>query len=181
MARGVQPRRFAESLMAIAREKGNYEEWQTDLHLLASFLEDEALQRFLESPAIGIDEKRRALQQMLAARVQPYALNLALVLAHARGLRAIGQIAERFDRLVDVVRNRAVADVTTAVPLDAAEEGKIRDSLQRFTGKTIIVRPHVDPAILGGFVARIGDTLLDASVAHRLATLRQRILNLAEA
>ncbi len=181
MAKGALPRRYAESVLAIARDKGNYEEWQSDLHLLSAFLQDEQLAGFLESPAVGIDEKRRALQSLLAARVHPYALNLVLVLAHQRHTMLVGAISARFDEMVDQVRNRVVAHVTTAVVMDADEERKVRERLHQLTGKEVVLHPSIDGSIIAGFVARIGDTLLDASIAQRLERMRQQILNLTEA
>ncbi len=73
-------------------------------------------------------------------------------------------------------RGIVVADVTTAVPLDDAHRSRVEQQLSAITGgKTVQLRLHTDPSILGGMVARIGDELLDASVATRLATLAQRL------
>jgi F-type H+-transporting ATPase subunit delta len=69
-----------------------------------------------------------------------------------------------------------IAEVTTAVPLDQAHQSEVAKHLANLTGaKTVELRVKVDPTILGGIVAKIGDELIDASVASRLAELAQRI------
>jgi F-type H+-transporting ATPase subunit delta len=68
-----------------------------------------------------------------------------------------------------------VADVTSAVPLNEAQQRKVSDQLSRITGKTVQLRVHQDPTILGGLVTRIGDELIDASVATRLGELAERL------
>jgi F-type H+-transporting ATPase subunit delta len=68
-----------------------------------------------------------------------------------------------------------VAEVTSALPLDEARRRAVAAQLQKITGKTIDLRVREDPRILGGLVTRIGDELIDASVAIRLADLAERL------
>jgi F-type H+-transporting ATPase subunit delta len=68
-----------------------------------------------------------------------------------------------------------IADVTTAVPLDEAHRKEVADRLAKITGKTVEIRMHTDPNILGGIITRIGDELLDSSVASQLAQLAERL------
>ena len=85
------------------------------------------------------------------------------------------QIQESFDEMYLAERGIAYADVTTAIPLNAAEEAYIAESLTRFTGKTIKLRTHVDPAIIGGILARVGDQLIDGTVTSQLRQLKNRL------
>ncbi|HLY67765.1 MAG TPA: F0F1 ATP synthase subunit delta, partial [Chloroflexota bacterium] len=73
-------------------------------------------------------------------------------------------------------RNVAVAEVTTAVELDAPQQQLVKERLEALTAKRIDLQAKVDSSILGGFVARVGDVLIDASVATRLSVLRQDLL-----
>jgi F-type H+-transporting ATPase subunit delta len=68
-----------------------------------------------------------------------------------------------------------IAEVTTAIPLDEAHQKRVADQLARLTGKTVQLRTRTDPRILGGVITRIGDELIDASVATRLADLAERL------
>jgi F-type H+-transporting ATPase subunit delta len=69
----------------------------------------------------------------------------------------------------------AFADVTTAVPLSPVEEARVAESLTRITGKTIRLRTHVDPDIIGGILARVGDQLIDGTVTTQLRQLKSRL------
>lgn len=72
--------------------------------------------------------------------------------------------------------NLLMADVTTALPLTAAQEQALAEKLAAMTGRTIKIRQHVDSSILGGIVVRVGDKLLDGSAAHKLAVLQSELL-----
>ena len=73
-------------------------------------------------------------------------------------------------------RNLIMADVTTALPLTAAQELALAEKLAAMTGKTIKIRQHVDSGILGGIVVRVGDKLLDGSLSHQLSVLQADLL-----
>jgi len=86
-------------------------------------------------------------------------------------------IGREFEQLVRNYRNEAVADVTTATPLDDGQRAIVKQGLERLTGKTIIMQTRSDPSILGGVVARVGDQVIDGSVRHRLSALQHQLLN----
>jgi hypothetical protein len=116
------------------------------------------------------------VRDLLANKVQHDALNLALVLVQD-GLSDVGpRLAQEFERLYDGYRGQAKAQVTSALPLDDVERSEVAQALQHVTGKRIILEERVDPSILGGVMARVGDTLIDGSVRRRLALLREQII-----
>jgi F-type H+-transporting ATPase subunit delta len=85
-------------------------------------------------------------------------------------------MVEHFERMYNKEMGIVIAEVTTAVPLDSAHQSEVAKHLATLTGaRTVDLRVKVDPSILGGIIARIGDELIDASVATRLAELAQRI------
>ena len=71
------------------------------------------------------------------------------------------------------MRAEAVAEVRTAFPLDADQQARLADALGRATGKKVTVKVVIDPTVLGGIVARVGDTVIDGSVRSRLEQLRE--------
>jgi F-type H+-transporting ATPase subunit delta len=73
------------------------------------------------------------------------------------------------------MRGIAVAEVTTAVPLDDSSRAQLAARLTRYVGQQIEMETSVDPAIMGGVVVRVGDLLLDGSVRGRLEALRRRL------
>jgi len=168
-------RRYARAVLDIAIEERDVDRWSSDLQIILGLLQDPTLQAFFASPAVPTDEKLRALESSLT-NVQPKARNFVSVLSENRRVAAIGEIVDAFDAEVDRLRGIVHARVKTAVAMDDRETAEIVHGLERITGQRVIVATEVDPAILGGFVARIGDRLIDASVIGRLNALRNRLM-----
>ena len=85
-------------------------------------------------------------------------------------------IAKELETLVLNYRNEARAEVTTAAPLDQEHSSSVKQALERSTGKSVIMTTRVDPSILGGVIARVGDQLIDSSVRYRLQALQRELL-----
>src|SRR5581483_10498196 len=96
--------------------------------------------------------------------VLPTSLNLALLVVQRELVDLMPSIAAELEKLVLDYRNEAIAEVATAAPMDDAQLNLVKKALERRTGKTIIMRTRIDPNILGGIVARVGDQVIDGSV-----------------
>lgn len=176
MLKGAVARRYAEAVMEIAQQQGTVERWLADVRLIGEAFGNRQLSFVLREPKIALSRKELIVRDLLADKVQHDALNLALMLVQDGLSEAAPRLAQEFERLYDDYRGQAKAQVTTAIPLDDAERAEIATALQRVTGKRIILSERVDPSILGGVMARVGDTLIDGSVRRRLALLREQII-----
>ncbi len=107
----------------------------------------------------------------------PTSLNLALLVVQRELVESMPGIATEFEQRVLDYRNQAVAEVTTAAPLDKAQQALVKKALEQHTGKKIIMHTRIDPRIMGGIVARVGDQVIDGSVRSRLVALQQDLLN----
>lgn len=174
MAKKASARRYAQAVFQIAFEKRDLAKWQSDLRQLAVLNEDPAVADLLENPRLRFDDKVKVLNGVLKD-VGPFAMNLVYLLAQRNSLKILGEIAAEFEHLADDSRGIQRAGVVTAVPLDADDRRKLETNLSAVVGKTVVVTPEVDPAVLGGVVARVGGKLLDASVRSRLAALKNEI------
>jgi F-type H+-transporting ATPase subunit delta len=173
--KGATARRYAQAVFEIASESGNVDRWRQDVRTIADYLGNKRLLFVLSEPKIPAARKELMARDLLAEKVQPEALNLALLLVE-RGIAEIAPgISTEFERLYNDYRGQAPAEVTTAVPLDDDLRAQIASQLQAITGKRVLLRERVDPAILGGAIARVGDTLIDGSLRRRFAVLRQQI------
>jgi F-type H+-transporting ATPase subunit delta len=114
---------------------------------------------------------------MLSSRVLPTSLNLALLIVQRGLVDFLPNIAQELQYLVYDHKNQASAQITTALPLDEAEKAQVRQALEERTGKTILLETRIDPEILGGVVARVGDQIIDGSVRQRLEVLKRQLLN----
>jgi len=173
--KGAVARRYAEAVFDIGREQNTIDRWRADIGVLAEYLGNRRLTFVLREPKLGFKTKEQILRDLLTDKVQPDALGLALLLTERGLIELMPRVASEFERLYDEFKNQAKATVTTATALDADEERRLVTALQQVTGKTIQLTTRVDPAILGGVVARVGDTLIDGSVRRRLELLREQI------
>lgn len=173
----ARPRRYAEALFAIAKERGMLDPWTQDLHAALDGLSDEQVGHQFANPELQPAQVQAALQQLLGSAGAPEIRNLLTLLIHRRQLGQLPELVTRYEDLVNQERHIEKAIVRTAVPLSATELELIQRRLaERRRASAVTIEQRVDPAMLGGIVVRIGDTLLDGSVDARLATLRQALL-----
>lgn len=173
MASGAA-KRYAQAVFGLAREKGNFDQWQADLARLDAIVSDERASRYLESPNASVSEKLKFLDAALAEN-STEARNLAHLLLHRQRLDIVPEMVRIFQEEVLAERGIAIAEVTTAEPLDERAQAVVRNQLRQLVGKEIELRTRVDPAIIGGIIARVGDQLIDGSVINQLRRLRARL------
>ncbi|MDD5095567.1 MAG: ATP synthase F1 subunit delta [Dehalococcoidia bacterium] len=175
MAGEIAAKRHAQAVFQIAQEKGDFEKWRSDLDLMAAVFSNVALLPILENPKVRFEHKAKAVTQGLSGASE-MALNLAKLLILKRTARIMPQIAQEYGRLVDLQQGIAHAEVITATPVDQSTLESFKQHLAQITGSKIVLNVKVDPAIIGGFVARVGDKVIDGSVRSRLQSLKQRII-----
>jgi F-type H+-transporting ATPase subunit delta len=169
--RGVA-KRYAQAVFDIANESGRHEQWLADLTTLASAADDRVAGEFFTGPGAPDQSKRRAIEQFLPRPEQQLARNLAFMLIQRRRFDILPEMVEVFRDMMLEMQGIAIADVTTAVEMTAAERASVERHLSAMAGKQIELRTRVDPTMIGGIVARIGDQLIDGSVLSRLQDMR---------
>lgn len=174
MAAEILAKRHAQAVFQLASERGELEKWRSELNMLAEALRDPAILAVLDDPRIRVEQKKQIIQRALP-QVQGLLLNLIYLLISRRRMRILPQLAEEYGRLVDRKQGIEHAEVTTAEPIDEGIKGKILEHLTQLSGAKIVVSTRVDPGILGGFVARVGDKLFDGSVRTRLEKLKKEL------
>jgi len=167
-------KRYAQAAFAVALEQGKPERWLGDLDALSDLVAQPQAAAVLQSDRVPDSEKEILLRAALPG-VAPAVLNLARLLVAKRRVRLAGQVREEFGSLLDAHEGRARATVTTAVPLSDEQTVEVAGRLSQITGKTVNVDQAVDPGIIGGLIARIGDTLIDGSTRSRLVALKKSL------
>lgn len=112
--------------------------------------------------------------EVLAAAHPVTRAALAMIIAGGRA-NDLGDISTAVSATAAEARNRELAEVRVAAPLDDAQREKLRKALEAQTGKSLDLRVVVDSSVVGGVVARIGDTVIDGSIAKRLSDVRARL------
>jgi F-type H+-transporting ATPase subunit delta len=134
------------------------------------------LRGILQNPAISRPRKRAVIGRIAdAAGIAPQIKNFLFVAADRGRIGQLSEIREAFETLLDQRLGFMRADVTSAQALDAAQRERLEAQLKRISGKSIRPFYSVDPALVGGVVARIGSTVYDGSVRGQLETLRRKL------
>jgi F-type H+-transporting ATPase subunit delta len=170
-------RNYAETLFALATKAEDLRGWGKLIGDIAAAMEQDAtLHLFLESPRIGAAEKSKVLGTALQDRMPRLMVRYLQSLVTHRRQMLIPEIAREYLDIVDEAEGRMHARVTVARETSDADVKAIASQLSRMFGKEVVPHVAVDPAILGGVVVNVGDTVLDGSVRKRLGTLRRRML-----
>ena len=137
---------------------------------------DAELSRILSDRTAPVTGKAALLDGLLAGRVSP--ITAMLLRNHLTG-RSVGHaenVVERLSEAASTRRGQSVARVTTAVPLTDAQERRLAELLGRLYNRPIGLQVVVDPSVLGGLVIRVGDEVIDGSIAHRLEAAGRRVV-----
>jgi F-type H+-transporting ATPase subunit delta len=175
MPRISSGKRYAQAAFELAQERNTLESWQEGLKRIAEITRDKELMASVENPRLRFEVKKALLQERLGG-IPPQVFNLALLLVSKGIFVRAGAISRQYDDLLDAYRGIERAQVTAAVPLSDVERGAISRNLGEIVHRQIILDVQVDPSIIGGFIARIRDTLIDGSIRQRLGALRESLV-----
>jgi F-type H+-transporting ATPase subunit delta len=167
---------YAAALFEVARAEGQTADVEDELFRFARTLEsNDQLRETLTDQRIPAEKRQAIVEDLLGNLASPVTTNLdAFVVGAGRG-RDLPAIADRLVAKAAEERQHEVAEVTSAIPLSDEQQRRLADALGNATRKKVEVRVTVDPEILGGIVARIGDTVIDGSVRHRLDLLKEKL------
>jgi F-type H+-transporting ATPase subunit delta len=167
---------YAAALFEVARAEGQTADVEDELFRFARTLEsNDQLRGTLTDQRIPAEKRQAIVEDLHGNRASPVTTNLvAFVVGAGRG-RDLPAIADRLVAKAAEERQHEVAEVTSAIPLSDEQQRRLADALGNATRKKVEVRVTVDPEILGGIVARIGDTVIDGSVRHRLDLLKEKL------
>ena len=174
-ATNVRAARYSEAAFGVASQAGTIDGWLGDLERAAGLFETPAAEQFLTSPVVAPDRKLAVLMELLPDLSRELQNFLGLLTRRGR-LELLPDIVTNFRRLAQEFRGVETATVTTAVPIDEGQKTLIASRLTQRIGKTVRVQTRVDPSILGGVVAQIGDDVIDGSVRGRLERLRRSLM-----
>lgn len=168
--------RYARGLFIVTEKRAETARALTDLQALWEVVKPgTGAARYLATPQLRLTDKRAALQKTLEGRVvRTVAVFLDLLLRKKR-LTELEAVVGEFEALVEKSQGVQRAEVTSAVALNAAEAKRLHAELERVTAKKIKLTRRVEPALLGGAQVRIGDRLIDRSVATLLDRIAKQL------
>jgi F-type H+-transporting ATPase subunit delta len=172
---GAAAKRYARAIFSLAREEDLVERWSERLEAVREILGQPEATRVLANPTIDVRRREAAAAALLERRAGPEVLNLARLLVGANRIGELDAIIDEYRLLADEDAGRVRATATTAVPLTRPDADKLEATLSRQLGREVRLSNLVDRGIIGGLVVRVGDRVIDASVATRLQQLRRQL------
>ena len=170
-------KRYAQAVFQIARDKNNLDEWQLNLKKIADSMQNSEFVSVIENPKVPFELKAQLTREKLG-KINSLALNLTYLLILKNKLKIAGQIAEEFDHLLNEDRGIRNAEVITAVSIDNSDRENLTQRLETIIGSKIAADFKVDPAILGGIIARVDGSLIDGSIRHKLEMLKKSMIGI---
>lgn len=166
--------RYAKAVISFAKDQNKLDQVYNDMNLIVSTLDENiGLQTALSSPITKASIKKDILKAVFKGKINNISEGLVDLLIDNKRIAILKEVALQYQKAYDIINNKEVAKVTTAVELTEDLNKKILAKVKELTGKEAVLETEIDPSILGGFVLRIGDIQYDASIANKLNELRR--------
>lgn len=167
---------YARGIFEMASGEGSLDKVEGELLTLSRALETSPeLRSNLTDPQLPLDKKQGIVDELIGGRASSLTVGLVQLLIGQNRASDLPAIASAVAAAAASSRDKAVAEVRSAVALDDATVARLTQSLGRATGKNVEVKVIVDPSVIGGIVATVGDTVIDGSIAKRVASIRQAV------
>ncbi len=170
-------KRYATAILELAQDQNAAELVNMDMVSIDETISASAeLQEVLASPVIKDNVKKSALKEIFKS-AHTITLGAFDILIDNNRIIQLQAVAKQYTTLFNEANHIQLAQLTTAVPLDAKLEAMILDKVKELTGNVATLESKVDPSILGGFILRVGDLQYNASVAKKLSNLKREFNN----
>jgi F-type H+-transporting ATPase subunit delta len=164
---------YAEALLAVARSEGNLAEVEDELFRFARLLEaNDDLRTTLTDAHLPSSRRQQIVEDLLGGRADPITTALVSMVVGAGRARDLPAIIDELVKLSAAEGNKELAEVRSAVDLTDDQKQRLVAALEAKTGKKVELKVIVDPTVLGGLVAQVGDTVIDGSIKTRLQQLK---------
>ena len=177
MKNTILAKRYAKALFAVGKELGAFDEYTKALGEMAKLYNSSAEVRdALTNPLYPLDVRAKVMEHLVQALNTTQELgNFLNLLVQKKRADVLPDIAEVFQAMVDEDRNVCQGTVVSATELSAELQEKVKATLEKITSKSVVLKAEVDPSILGGIIAKVGDLVLDGSIKTQLAGLKESI------
>lgn len=177
MVTGSLARRYAKAVFEIGSAQGDLTKLGQDIRSLAKAMNESAeLGHALTNPAIRRSDRRKVVDGLLQTiGVQTASRNLVYLLLDGERMGSLPAISRALDAMIEEKAGRLTAEVVSAKPLDPSQLSQINAALEKLSGKKVSVTTRQDPELLGGVVAKVGDTVYDGSLRTQLRAIRDEL------
>ena len=167
---------YAEALFRVVNAEGDLDTVEDELFRFGKLLESNSdLKQALSDQGIEKAQRVKVLDDLLKGKVSDHTFGLLSFIVTQGRARQLPQILDELSALAAEARNSAIAEVRSAVPLDKDQQKRLAEALSSATGKKVDVKVLVDPSVIGGISAKIGDTVIDGTIKRRLEQLKEQV------
>jgi len=167
---------WAKGAFELAKAEGELERVEDELLAVAQAVESSTdLRLTLTDPQLPFERKQAILDDLIGERASSLTASLVRLMVSRGRASELPAVAKAVVETAAASRDKAVAEVRSAVPLDGETVTRLSAGLNAATGKSVEVKVIVDPSVIGGLVARVGDTVIDGSLARRVESARQAV------
>ena len=167
---------YAEAMFGVARAEGTIDEVEDELFRFArSYESSDQLRNALTDEQIPASKRQAIVEDLLGNKVTPTTTQLISMVVGSGRARDLPAIVDKLVARASSAKNLELAEVRSAVPLTPDQETRLAAALANATGKEVNLKVVVDPTVLGGLVATVGDTVIDGTVRTRIEQLKSRL------
>jgi len=167
---------YANGIFELAKAEGELERVESELFTISQALDGSPeLRSTLTDPQLPMEKKQALVDDLIGGRASSLSVDLVQLIVSQGRASELSDIARAVVEAAAASRDKAVAEVRSAVPLDEETIERLTVALGRATGKSVEVKVVVDESVIGGLVARVGDIVIDGSLARRVDSLRQAV------
>jgi F-type H+-transporting ATPase subunit delta len=167
---------YARALFEVALAEGTLDEVEDELFRFArSYESSDELRNALTDELVPAAKRQAIVEDLLGGRATPTTVQLVSMVVGSRRGRDLPAIIDKLVQRASSSKNLEVAEVRTAVPLTDDQQDRLKAALANATGKQVNLKVIVDPSVLGGLVATVGDTVIDGTVRTRVEQLKSRL------
>ena len=150
--------------------------WLKDLEQIASVIREPRVANLIDSPKTSYQEKVKQILSLLEGEVEKKSINFLKVIGESKRLFLLPYIAKQYKALIEKSEDKKTVEILSSFELSAEQLEKLTTALKNHFGKNLIIESGVDESLIGGFLAKSGDDVLDASIKGKLEKLTNQII-----
>ncbi len=177
MKQTILARRYAKALFAVGKENDSYEAYNDSLQGVAGlYASNPEIVDALTNPLYPLDVREKVMTGLVSSmEVEKVMGNFLILLVQKKRAEILPEISEEFQMMVNVEKNVSHGSIISAVELSDELQANVQATLEKLTGKKVVLSTSVDPSLIGGIIAKVGDLVLDGSIRTQLAGLKDTI------
>jgi len=169
-------KRYCKALFELALEQDQLETVENDLlRILEIIGQNEDFTAFLASPIVRESQKTQLLTDVFKNQVSPLTNQFLMLLSQKKRSSLLPLIVQHFRAMLLAWRDIVEVELTSVADLNDEQLKRIQIHLQEVTGKSVILKKSYDPALIGGFIVKMGDTVIDNSIRNQLNKLHEHL------